>query len=204
MEKNVSVMESRSNMSLPPLVGNTSEDLSSIYEDRVAMINRHILWYRKKKKGKQLWSRVIRTAALLLAAIGGICPLLYGDVAAEARQWGYPILAASGSLLIFDKMMGFSTSWMRFMEAAILLEARAEAFKTAWLRALNSAQEGEGRSTEKMFELVEQLNSDIYQIVHAETAKWLTEFRSNDLDSILPSHMRFPGSRREKNERRED
>jgi len=177
-------------MLLPTLNGNAPDDLTAVYQDRIFMIERHINWYRRKKRAKQRWSLFFRILALLFAIVGGICPLIPGAFSSDARQWGYPILALSGALLIFDKLMGYSTSWMRFMETTILLEGRAEAFKINWLRAMLEGSNNGSYDTQELFNLVEQLNVDIYQIVTTETAKWINEFKSNDLDTILPTSMK--------------
>jgi len=109
-----------------------SSDIRTLYEYAITAAYKNINWYRTKKKLKQQLSHLIRCTALFLLILGSLCPLLPQENRFDVSRYGYVLLAAGGSLILFDKLFGLSSSWMRFMAAAEELEALLDVFRVDW------------------------------------------------------------------------
>jgi hypothetical protein len=152
-----------------------SPDLCMLYDYAVAAAGRNISWYRTKKKPTQRLCLFVRCAALLLAIVGGLCPLL---PKLDASRYGYILLAAGGGLLLFDKLFGLSSSWMRFMAAAQEIEALLDEFRVDWasekskLTTPATTSDGDPR-----YQLIRDFLVGMHAIIQRETNEWKAEFQ---------------------------
>jgi hypothetical protein len=138
-------------------------------------------WYRRKKAPRQTISLWIRFFSLVLAFAGGLCPLLPSNSRLpDLQPYGYLLLGAGGGLLLFDKLFGISSAWMRFVHAALEIEACMHAFRMEWIkaRAILPISEG-GASLGPLCAIASQTLSRIDAIVQRETAEWESEFHAN-------------------------
>lgn len=150
-----------------------NEEISSLRNDRIEFAKRHAEWYRRKKKSKQRFSVVFRSAALMLGSIGGVWPIIVPR-AAEDQYVGYVFIAISGALILADRMFGISSSWMRYMIAALEIEERLELF----VLDMDALAVREAQSSPVAFDLARQFTSDICAIVKGETSRWLADFEA--------------------------
>jgi hypothetical protein len=155
-----------------------SPDLCMLYDYAVAAAGRNINWYRTKKKPTQRLCLFVRCAALFLAIVGGLCPLLPELGKIDASRYGYILLAAGGGLLLFDKLFGLSSSWMRFMAAAQEIEALVDAFRVDWasekskLNTPATTSDGDPR-----YQLIRDFLVNMHAIIERETNEWKAEFQ---------------------------
>lgn len=164
----------------PEMVGTDPERVQAIVEYVENQMESKINWYRRKKQGKQLASKAIRFIALLSVIVGGLMPL-WSDATLGINSYkaGYMFLGVGGALLLFDRMFGISSGWMRFMVAAQQLEALRDDFRLASTAI-------RGRNPQESKELLadaarcaqEYLNRT-HAIVLDETGKWVSEFESS-------------------------
>jgi SMODS and SLOG-associating 2TM effector domain 2 len=139
-------------------------------------------WYRQKKRSRQIISVLVRLASLSLLLLGGLCPLIpLGLLTFNPQAYGYLLLAAGGGLLLFDRLFGISSSWMRYMIATQQIELTLELFRISWLK-IQVIQRGAGESEVDALPFL-SLASDtllsIGEIVQSETREWTNEFQSN-------------------------
>jgi hypothetical protein len=108
---------------------NPTRSLAQAYEWAVRNAQEMINWYGKGRLPKRRGSQWLRTFAIILAAIGTLCPLV--DAATQDNQkislgvieialsqlgqWGYVSMALVAALISYDKVFGLSTGWMRYM-----------------------------------------------------------------------------------------
>jgi hypothetical protein len=136
-------------------------------------------WYLRDKAVKRVGSRSLRVLAILFAVVGGIAPLL-AATADRSANWGYIMLALAAGCVAFDHFFGLSSGWMRDITTARALERRLAAFRFAWTAANAEAAFGADATTIKVgLDLIEQFTTDVADLVDAETAEWLSEFRTN-------------------------
>jgi hypothetical protein len=155
-------------------------ELCILYDHALAAAEKNINWYRTKQKPKQQLSHFVRCIALLLVIVGGLCPLLPEISNLDASRYGYVFLAAGGGLLLFDKLFGLSSSWMRFMAAAQEIEALLDAFRVDWACEESKLNAPENRSEiDPRFQLVKDFLVNMHAIIERETNEWKSEFQKS-------------------------
>lgn len=102
-----------------------------------------------------------------LTAIRGIAP-----------GWAAVSLAIAAAFISLDRFFGFSSGWMRFMEAELQLTRLRHTFEYAWndLRA-TSQDPPDDAELAAYLKLAEEFVLAVDGIVAQETAGWITEFR---------------------------
>jgi hypothetical protein len=117
----------------PESWGDTEDVLARLYR-RVERNTMDILGrYARRTRRQRRIARLLRAVALLLAAAGGLLPLI-----ALARSdsgnigWGYVFLAAAGLVLAIDRVFGVTTAWRRGVLGAQRIRARLEIFQDDW------------------------------------------------------------------------
>jgi hypothetical protein len=158
-----------------------SWDACTIYDYAINVALTNINWYRSKKKRKQFFSSALRCLALLLVLLGGICPLLPVDIKKDFGSYGYFLLALGGGLLLFDRLFGLSSSWMRFMLAAQELEAHLDVFRVDWATqtARGISHAGDTEEIDTRYDLVKDFLINVHRTIERETNEWKAEFQKN-------------------------
>lgn len=141
---------------------------------------RSIDWYGAKRGKKRLGSILTRTIAIILAGLGALCPLLEAALNKplwNLGNWGYVLIALAGLVFWVDKLMGYSTGWMRYIMAEMTLQRNLKQFqfKCAALQANNDIEDKHAKYIEFSKEFVDQVDT----IVIEETTAWVNEFQSN-------------------------
>jgi hypothetical protein len=134
-------------------------------------------WYLCDKKAKKRASQVLRAVAILLAAGGGLIPLI--TVASQHSQWapwGYVLLAGAASCVAFDRFFGLSAAWMRDISGAQGLQKRLGQFQYAWSRTCASPPADDVNA--KLL-LLSEFVDDVSDMIRQETTEWTTEFESS-------------------------
>ena len=162
---------------------NGTINVHDFVEDRLNFARRHANWYRCKKRRIQFISKLLRLMAILLVIAGGIIPLLAHTNFPVPTQAGYILLALGGGCVLTDRIFGVSAGWVRYMIAAINIEAQAEIFRANIVEIeIKKNSEKEAIIIQKCNELTE----NIIQIVKLETEAWVQEFSNgrNELSRI--------------------
>ena len=139
-------------------------------------------WYLRHKRGKKRWSRGLRVLAIVLAAAGGIQPLV--DAATPGSgpaEWGYVLLALAAACVGFDRFFGLSSGWMRDILAAQAIQRRLEAFRFEWAAA-NLRDSGQPPAApervRRALALIRRFEQEVAGVVERETNDWVLEFQS--------------------------
>jgi hypothetical protein len=136
-------------------------------------------WYLRDKAWKRVASRLLRACAILSAVAGGIAPLV-AAASDQSANWGYIMLALAAGCVGFDHFFGLSSGWMRDMTTARAVERRLGAFRFGWASANAERAFGTGApATPAGLALIQQFTVDVADLIDAETAEWLSEFRAN-------------------------
>jgi hypothetical protein len=174
------------------------ESLAEIHSYVIKEAAKSIDWYWARKVWKSRSSQTIRFLFWLLAAIGGILPII-GKLFEKFFQrhqlnvidglWASLFLGVAAALLGLDKTFGFSSGWARYVLAASNIRKGLEEFRLEWADlmakagpALISAKAaGTKPSPETVTPLIErakQFRSEVEGLVLQETKDWVTEFQS--------------------------
>ncbi|MGV9334951.1 SLATT domain-containing protein [Nocardia sp. NPDC003726] len=131
-------------------------------------------WYLSDKRWKRRLSRMLRAAAIFLAALGGLAPLVTGLVRTPLNlQLGYACLGLAASCYAFDSLFGLSSAWIRDISAAQSIDACMMRFHVDWLAlTYSTAPEQWSMKLERLRELADTLT----EILRAETGSWQQQF----------------------------
>jgi hypothetical protein len=155
-----------------------------------------IRWYYQKKKNKVLYSQTLRLLAVILGGIGAGIPFIaatgfgvtrdaagiISDVAIlRMNQWGYVFILSAATCVAIDKLFGFSTNWIRFVDAATKIETQLSRFRLEWYRQLALADIGvhPSEAVGKLFDTLLDFAVKTREVIEKETGDWIAEFRSN-------------------------
>lgn len=163
--------------------------IGTLYRYAEARAQESIDWYWYAKQSKARWSRFLRFAAIVLATMGGLAPIIaaldsssqFGHV---VGQLGYVVLGLAAACVGLDKFFGFSSGWMRYVTTVLALQEELSAFRLAWakLSAQSREQTPGPDETQAAIQQVKDFVLAIDQIVGQETKAWVAEFQTNLTD----------------------
>ena len=158
-----------------------------------------ISWYMGNKESNKRWSKRIRFFTILFITIGGIMPLVAVlEIPLHIRDWditrytisqfGYIALAIAGSLLLFDRCFGFTSSWVRFITAATNIQKLITEFDSQYMLALCIKTKDR---CEKQLYCIKKFIVDVRGEIVKESAAWAAEYSSNlaMLEGILKNEQ---------------
>lgn len=161
--------------------------IACLLEKRVSHV---IAWYLRRKRWPAFLSRTTRHLAVLLFVFGSLMPLL-GSLelswvpsqakigVAYAGNLGYVLLAFAGALVIADRFLGFSTTWMRFMTTQMAMQRELEGFQLQWMlwHLQNTEAPLSADAVNKAIALLVGLQNKVANLVDQEFQTWLTQFQ---------------------------
>jgi hypothetical protein len=159
------------------------QDIITLRKEVETKARESIDWYIKRKRTKSMGSKVLRISAILFIFVGALSPILQGIdwLKLQDCQYGYIALALAATCVIIDKFMGFSSSWMRYMTTAIVLQKALVNFQTDWL--LLWAEVNDDTPTmgqrKKLLHCIKHFRLKIISEIERETQLWTHEFQSN-------------------------
>jgi hypothetical protein len=154
-----------------------AERLQDLYRWATDEARRSIAWYQTDKVYKRDGSRLLRALSIVLAAAGGLAPLLRDVFGTAMLTWGYVLLAAAAGCLAFDRFFGLSTAWMRDMAMINTIQRRLVEFELDWV-APHFAAASTPATMEARFIALRQFGTDLSDLLDGEIAEWRTEFTS--------------------------
>ena len=164
--------------------------LAKLYEQVETQAMGYITWYLKDRRTKSRWSRLLRAAAVLLAAIGSIIPILAATDEIVRVEWGYIFLAAAAACVALDRYFGLSSAWMRYLTTELALQRLLREFQLDWT-ALNAQLGGSSPGRDQLEEMLQRIKTfslDLIEKVELETLSWVAEFQSNFAQLELAVH----------------
>ena len=162
--------------------------LNGIYQYVKTQAIDAINWYLKRKGPASRFSKSLRLSAIIVGTLGAILPLLQStDIILKCfssdnfSQYGYIFLALAGGCVLLDKLFGFSSNWMRYMNTIMRLQTLLAKFEMDWARLtlrIGSGSINEEQQKE-MFDCLTEFRLDVMEELKNETQKWIEEFKSN-------------------------
>jgi hypothetical protein len=152
-------------------------------------------WYMREKETKARLSKTTRVGAVALLTIGGILPLL--SLITDRRiagEWGFVALACGAGLLLLDRVFGLSSSWARYVSAAVELQMHLTQAQLHWARRRIGFANQTPDSTEiqRAVAEIEGFAMSVNDVIRRETEQWMVEFHENvtELRASLGTHPR--------------
>lgn len=161
---------------------NRLTDLEHLYQDTCKKVRDNIGWYTRNAKAKKTWAQTMRVLSLVLLGVGGALPVVI-DVfnLGISPSIATLVIAAGTGLVAFDRYMGYSTAWMRFITSELFMKGRLEAFEYEWENE-RLGWAGETPTIEQtrlMISRCAAFRKEIATLVQDETHLWVQEFQSN-------------------------
>ena len=137
-----------------------------------------IHWYMLKRKRRKLGAQSLRVLAVLSASAGGLVPVLSLLDQRIPIELGYVLIALAGACLLFNRALGISSAWIRFITTAFSLVRLTEELQFEWAEKM-TAMSGKPSSRKEIKALLERLkdfNRSVNALVEGETKAWGVEF----------------------------
>jgi hypothetical protein len=183
LAKNIEAEES----AIPKWIADRPADsLSEIHAYVIREAGKSIKWYWRAKRTKSILSQVIRFSAWVLAAAGGLLPVVgslfknHLPVNLSDGLWASLLLGIAAALVGLDKAFGYSSGWARYVLTATNLHKTLEEFRMEWAELMVKA--GTSLTPENVTPLIDRaikFRTDVEGLVLQETKDWVTEFQTN-------------------------
>ncbi|QKW07441.1 SLATT domain-containing protein [Streptomyces sp. NA04227] len=161
-------------------------------------------WYLTDRIWKRRGARLLRGGAALAAVTAAALPLLaVTDTASGAAPWAFVALLIAVACVVCDRYFGLSSGWIRDVATAQAVQRRLQALQFDWAsecvrEVLGPAEGTASEATERCLTVLRRFSEDITELVRAETAGWMVEFRSGpaplSLQASLPGTPRGEGA----------
>lgn len=182
--------------------GEPAERLDELYRWVETGALRTVDWYLTTRLRKRRAARVLRTATALGGTAGAALPLLDLTGALEgAAGWGYLSLLLGAASLACDRYFGLTSGWMRAVATAQGVQRRLQTLQFDWasecVREVLGPTEGTAsEAAERCLTVLRRFTEDVTELVRAETADWMIEFRAGPAPLVMQS-MPMGGARGE-------
>jgi len=143
-----------------------------------------INWYIKRKQYQCVMSKILRFFAILLVLIGGLYPILLSiDELGLPKnaQYGYIAFAIAAACLSLDKFMGFSSSWVRYMQTAFYLQKALAEFQADWVLMWAEVKNDslDFKQQKKLLCRLKAFHTEIHAEIEHELQMWVNEFQKS-------------------------
>ncbi len=192
--------------------GEPAERLDELYRWVEENALRTVEWYLSDRVWKRRAARLLRIGTAVGVIAGAALPLLdLTGVAAGTAGWGYLSLLLGAACLACDRYFGVTSGWIRDVATAQAVQRRLQALQFDWasesVREVLGPTEGTAsEAAERCLGVLRRFSEDVTELVRAETADWMVEFRSGPAplalqsvgvvpsrpESVQPTGGRFP------------
>ncbi|MFE3886735.1 SLATT domain-containing protein [Streptomyces lydicus] len=144
-------------------------------------------WYLRGRRAKRRGARMLRAGAAAGMTAGGVLPLLdLAGIRQGGAPWGALSLLLAAVCVGCDRYFGVTAGWMRDLATAQAIHRRLEALQFDWAvesvrEVLGPAEGTAGEAAERCLGLLRRFNEDLGELVRAETADWMADFRADSL-----------------------
>ncbi len=141
-------------------------------------------WYLADRVWKRRGARALRCGAATGAVVGAALPLLdVTGVVSGAAAWGYLALLLAVACVAIDRFFGVTSGWMRDVATAQAVQRRLQVLQFDWAtesvrEVLGPAEGTASEAAERCLGVLRRFSEDVAELVRAETADWMVEFRT--------------------------
>ncbi|MEU9467695.1 SLATT domain-containing protein [Streptomyces avermitilis] len=141
-------------------------------------------WYLADRRWKRRGARALRAGATAGAVCGAALPLLdLTGVVGGVTPWAYLALLVGVACVAGDRFFGVTSGWMRDVATAQAVQRRLQALQFDWAsesvrEVLGPAEGTAGEASERCLGVLRRFSEDVTELVRAETADWMVEFRT--------------------------
>ncbi|EST37632.1 hypothetical protein N566_12000, partial [Streptomycetaceae bacterium MP113-05] len=165
--------------------GEPAERLEELYQWVEQGALDTVEWYLADRRWKRRAARTLRAGAAVGIGAGAGLPLLQltGAFAAPLIPWGFVALLGAAVCAGCDRWFGVTSGWMRDIATAQAVQRRLETLQYDWaaesIREVLGPTEGTAaEAAERCLCVLRGFAEDVTELVRAETADWMVEFRA--------------------------
>lgn len=174
---------------------NTDDEIQAsigqLYEYGEANASSSVEWYGRQKHKKAIMSRILRGLAIVFTIAGGLTPIVAAlglqnigtppGTQIQVGQLGYLLLGLAAACVGFDKFFGFSSGWMRYLGAKMIIERALSEFRLDWAMMVAKLRENPPTTdqVQLMIQRVKEFLLTVNNHVEQETQAWVSEFKTN-------------------------
>ncbi|MFE0328304.1 SLATT domain-containing protein [Streptomyces sp. NPDC003753] len=150
-------------------------------------------WYLANRVWKRRGAQALRAGAAVGAVCGAGLPLLdLTGVADGVAPWAYLSLLVGVACVAGDRYFGVTSGWMRDVATAQAIGRRLQALQFDWasesVREVLGPTEGTAaEAAERCLSVLRRFSEDVTELVRAETADWMAEFRTGSAPLAMQS-----------------
>ncbi|MFF3316616.1 SLATT domain-containing protein [Streptomyces sp. NPDC003035] len=174
--------------------GEPADRLDELYRWVESQALRTVEWYLSDRVRKRRCARALRVGTALGVIAGAALPLLdlTGVAPDGATGWGYLSLLLGAACMACDRYFGLTSGWMRDVATAQAVQRRLQALQFDWasesVREVLGPTEGTAsEAAERCLGVLRRFSEDVTELVRAETADWMVDFRGGPTPPALPS-----------------
>ncbi|MEY9993099.1 hypothetical protein ABIE67_005131 [Streptomyces sp. V4I8] len=152
-------------------------------------------WYLADRVWKRRGARALRGGAAAGAVVGAALPLLdLTGVASGVAPWGYLALLLAVACMAVDRFFGVTSGWIRDVATAQAVQRRLQMLQFDWAtesvrEVLGPAEGTASEAAERCLGVLRRFSEDVSELVRAETADWMVEFRTGSAPLGIQSAM---------------
>ncbi|MEU4209670.1 SLATT domain-containing protein [Streptomyces sp. NPDC026206] len=150
-------------------------------------------WYLTDRSWKRRWARGLRLGTTFCAVVGAALPLLeLTKVLRTGSAWAFLALLGAVACVACDRYFGLTSGWMRGVATAQAVQRRLEVLQFDWasecVREVLGPTEGTAsEAAERCLTVLRRFSEDVSELVRAETADWMVEFRAGPAPLLTQS-----------------
>nr|WP_206440871.1 SLATT domain-containing protein [Streptomyces scabichelini] len=152
-------------------------------------------WYLAGRGWKRRGAQALRGGTAVGAVVGAALPMLdLTGVAGGVAPWGYLALLGGVACVAVDRFFGVTSGWIRDVATAQAVQRRLQVLQFDWasecVREVLGPTEGTaGEAAERCLAVLRRFSEDVTELVRAETADWMVEFRTGSAPLGLQSSV---------------
>jgi hypothetical protein len=142
-------------------------------------------WYLKSKGPKKRRAIWLRAIAIVLVCIAGAIPIISQMDMADGDQivapgWASLALILAGMLVGLDRLLGYSSAWIRYISTELRLQGLVDEFQIEWQFEKSKWKDAgpDEKQIQLLFEKAEKFVKDVNELIIEETNVWVAEFQS--------------------------
>lgn len=143
------------------------------------------LWYQEHSGTNRSLARWLRFLAIVLVAAAGILPMIQQLTVTKDGSfpvppvWASVLLALAVFLVALDRFFGFSTGWIRYVQAEAQIRRIAQAFELDWQKLLASygGQPPSAGQVQQALAAIRAFVDQVNDVIGEETQRWIGEFQ---------------------------
>ncbi len=170
------------------------ESLQRIYEFVIDLCSQTIEWYLTKKYWRRILGRGLGCAAIVILGLSAMIPVLSEilKMPSFSPMWATVAAILAGVLIGPDRLGGWTTSWIRFIQSALELTRLQCEFQIEWekYRLGLDAADLDRKAVEQGLEKCKIFAQEIHGNIIGETSKWAQEFQQaiTEIGTQIKSH----------------